>query len=41
MAAEGGNGLVADFDPDAAWTMVVDEYMRCAAKTDSNVSPAE
>ncbi|MBK8287186.1 MAG: hypothetical protein IPK97_21265 [Ahniella sp.] len=41
ISAESGNGLVEDFDPEAAWAMVVDEYMRCAAKTDSNVSPAE
>ena len=40
-SAEGGNGLVEDFDPEASWTMVVDEYMRCSLDTHSAVAPAD
>ena len=35
---EGINGLVADFDPDATWQMVVDRYMRCASDADVTAS---
>lgn len=32
---DGSNGLLADFDPDSTWRMVVDQYMKCSSGADA------
>lgn len=39
-AAEGVNGLLADFDPVASWQMVVEKYMKCSTGADPAAAPA-